>query len=69
MNKTNREQDALNYHSRERPVKYKVVTTTPANSQRDLTMANSPGVVEPCPAIAEDVDNVYKYTARATLLW
>jgi malate dehydrogenase (oxaloacetate-decarboxylating)(NADP+) len=68
MNKTNRKQDALNYHSKGRPGKIQVVPTKPTNSQRDLTMAYSPGVAEPCLAIANNVEDVYKYTAKGNLV-
>src|SRR3954453_3170965 len=68
MNKNNRKQDALNYHSKGRPGKIQVVPTKPTNSQRDLTMAYSPGVAEPCLRIAENVDDVYKYTAKGNLV-
>ncbi|MES2274412.1 MAG: NADP-dependent malic enzyme [Bacteroidota bacterium] len=68
MNKTNRKQDALNYHSKGRPGKIQVVPTKPTNSQRDLTMAYSPGVAEPCLAIANNIDDVYKYTAKGNLV-
>src|SRR6201989_71457 len=66
MNKTNRKQDALNYHSQGRPGKIQVVPTKPTNSQRDLTMAYSPGVAEPCLEIANNTEDVYKYTAKDT---
>jgi malate dehydrogenase (oxaloacetate-decarboxylating)(NADP+) len=68
MNKNNRKQDALNYHAMGRPGKIQVVPTKPTNSQRDLTMAYSPGVAEPCLQIAENVDDVYKYTAKGNLV-
>jgi malate dehydrogenase (oxaloacetate-decarboxylating)(NADP+) len=68
MNKPNRNQDALNYHSKGRPGKIQVVPTKPTNSQRDLTMAYSPGVAQPCLKIAENVDDVYKYTAKGNLV-
>ena len=68
MNKPNRKQDALNYHSKGRPGKIEVVPTKPTNSQRDLTLAYSPGVAEPCLRIAENVDDVYKYTAKGNLV-
>jgi malate dehydrogenase (oxaloacetate-decarboxylating)(NADP+) len=67
-NKTNRKQDALNYHSKGRPGKIQVVPTKPTDTQRDLTMAYSPGVAEPCLRIAENVDDVYKYTAKGNLV-
>ena len=68
MDKPNRKQDALNYHSKGRPGKIQVIPTKPTNSQRDLTMAYSPGVAEPCLRIAENIDDVYKYTAKGNLV-
>ena len=68
QNKTNRKQDALNYHSKGRPGKIQVVPTKPTDTQRDLSMAYSPGVAEPCLRIAENVDDVYKYTAKGNLV-
>ncbi|HEY9197696.1 MAG TPA: NADP-dependent malic enzyme [Mucilaginibacter sp.] len=68
MNKNNRKQDALNYHAMGRPGKIEVVPTKPTNSQRDLTMAYSPGVAEPCLRIADNVEDVYKYTAKGNLV-
>ncbi|MBS7566062.1 NADP-dependent malic enzyme [Mucilaginibacter sp. Bleaf8] len=68
MNNTNRKQDALNYHSKGRPGKIQVIPTKPTNSQRDLTMAYSPGVAEPCMEIANNTDDVYKYTAKGNLV-
>ncbi|RYE14059.1 MAG: NADP-dependent malic enzyme, partial [Sphingobacteriales bacterium] len=67
MSTTNK-QDALNYHSKGRPGKIQVVPTKPTNSQRDLTMAYSPGVAEPCLRIADNIDDVYKYTAKGNLV-
>ena len=69
MNKPNvRRQDALDYHSNGRPGKIQVVPTKPTNSQRDLTLAYSPGVADPCLQIADNVDDVYKYTAKGNLV-
>jgi len=68
MNKTNRKQDALDYHSQGRPGKIQVVSTKPTNSQRDLALAYSPGVAEPCLKIADNKDDVYKYTAKGNLV-
>src|SRR6195952_5760646 len=68
QNKTNRKQDALNYHSKGRPGKIQVVPTKPTDTQRDLSMAYSPGVAEPCLRIAENVEDVYKYTAKGNLV-
>ncbi|WP_113651764.1 NADP-dependent malic enzyme [Pedobacter namyangjuensis] len=68
MSKTNRKQDALDYHSQGRPGKIQVVPTKPYSSQRDLTLAYSPGVAEPCLKIADNKDDVYKYTAKGNLV-
>ncbi|WP_158825281.1 NADP-dependent malic enzyme [Mucilaginibacter lacusdianchii] len=68
MNNTNRKNDALNYHAKGRPGKIQVIPTKPTNSQRDLTMAYSPGVAEPCLEIANNTDDVYKYTAKGNLV-
>lgn len=68
MSKTNRKQDALDYHSQGRPGKIQVVSTKPTNSQRDLSLAYSPGVAEPCLRIAENKEDVYKYTAKGNLV-
>ncbi|MDP3467805.1 MAG: NADP-dependent malic enzyme [Daejeonella sp.] len=68
MSKTNRKQDALDYHSHGRPGKIQVVPTKPTNSQRDLSLAYSPGVAEPCLRIAENKEDVYKYTAKGNLV-
>ena len=68
MSKINRKQDALDYHSQGRPGKIQVVPTKPTNSQRDLALAYSPGVAEPCLRIAENPDEVYKYTAKGNLV-
>ncbi|MCJ0741458.1 NADP-dependent malic enzyme [Pedobacter montanisoli] len=68
MSKTNRKQDALDYHSQGRPGKIEVVPTKPYSSQRDLTLAYSPGVAEPCLKIAENKEDVYKYTSKGNLV-
>ncbi|GAA3973515.1 NADP-dependent malic enzyme [Pedobacter ginsengiterrae] len=68
MSNINRKQDALDYHSQGRPGKIEVVPTKPTTSQRDLTLAYSPGVAEPCLKIAENVEDVYKYTAKGNLV-
>lgn len=67
-NKTNRKQDALNYHSKGRPGKVQVIPTKPTDTQRDLSMAYSPGVAEPCLRIADNIDDIYKYTAKGNLV-
>src|SRR5574343_1690490 len=63
-----RKQDALDYHSSGKPGKIEVVPTNPYSSQRDLSLAYSPGVAEPCLKIAENPDDVYKYTSKANLV-
>ncbi|MFB2117790.1 NADP-dependent malic enzyme [Parapedobacter sp. 2B3] len=68
MNKTNRKQDALDYHANGRPGKIAVVPTKPTQSQRDLSLAYSPGVAEPCLRIAENKEDAYKYTAKGNLV-
>ncbi|WP_129718214.1 NADP-dependent malic enzyme [Pedobacter sp. SYP-B3415] len=68
MSKTNRKQDALDYHAQGRPGKIQVVPTKPTQSQRDLTLAYSPGVAEPCLQIADHKEDVYKYTAKGNLV-
>jgi len=61
-------QDALDYHSNGRKGKIEVVPTKPVATARDLSLAYSPGVAEPCLAIAEDKDLSFKYTARGNLV-
>jgi len=63
-----RKKDALDYHSTGRPGKIEVIPTKSTKTQRDLSLAYSPGVAEPCLEIAEDVYNVYKYTAKGNLV-
>jgi malate dehydrogenase (oxaloacetate-decarboxylating)(NADP+) len=68
MSNINRKKDALNYHAMGRPGKIAVIPTKPYNSQRDLSLAYSPGVAEPCLAIAENPEDAYKYTAKGNLV-
>ena len=63
-----RKQDALDYHSSGKPGKIEVVPTKPSSSQRDLSLAYSPGVAEPCLKIAENPSDVYKYTNKGNLV-
>jgi len=63
-----KKQDALDYHSSGKPGKIEVVPTKPYSSQRDLSLAYSPGVAEPCLKIAENKDDVYKYTSKGNLV-
>ncbi|MGD8306192.1 MAG: NADP-dependent malic enzyme, partial [Ignavibacteria bacterium] len=65
--KTSRE-EALKYHSMERKGKVEVVATKPCLTSRDLSLAYSPGVAEPCREIKKNVDDVYKYTAKGNLV-
>ncbi|HEY9898603.1 MAG TPA: NADP-dependent malic enzyme [Pantanalinema sp.] len=60
--------DALEYHSRGRKGKIEVVATKPCLTQRDLSLAYSPGVAEPCRAIVQDPEAAYEYTARGNLV-
>jgi malate dehydrogenase (oxaloacetate-decarboxylating)(NADP+) len=64
---TSRE-DALEYHARERPGKIAVVPTKPLTNQRDLSLAYSPGVAEPCLEIKANPEDAYRYTAKGNLV-
>ncbi len=61
-------QQALDYHSLPTPGKIAVALTKPANTVEDLALAYSPGVAEPVREIAQDPDNVYKYTAKGNMV-
>ena len=61
-------QDALDYHARGRSGKLQVVPTKPLLTQRDLSLAYSPGVAEPCRQIAKNPDSVFEYTAKGNLV-
>ncbi|HEX4403904.1 MAG TPA: malic enzyme-like NAD(P)-binding protein, partial [Polyangia bacterium] len=63
-----RKNDALEYHRAGRPGKLEVVPTKPLVTQRDLSLAYSPGVAEPCLEIAENPELVWEYTARGNLV-
>lgn len=63
-----RKKQALDYHSKGRPGKIAVVPTKPTSTQRDLSLAYSPGVAEPCTEIHANPDDVYKYTAKGNLV-
>lgn len=63
-----RKQDALDYHSQGRPGKIEVIPTKPHSTQRDLSLAYSPGVAEPCLEIEKNPEDVYKYTAKGNLV-
>jgi malate dehydrogenase (oxaloacetate-decarboxylating)(NADP+) len=66
--KKRKKQEALDYHSMGRPGKIEVIPSKPYSSQRDLSLAYSPGVAEPCLSIAERKEDVYKYTAKGNLV-
>lgn len=68
MQKDSRKQQALEYHAKGRPGKIEVVPTKETKTQRDLSLAYSPGVAEPCKEIAANKENVYKYTAKGNLV-
>jgi len=68
MAKKLNKQDALDYHAKGRPGKIEVIPTKDTKSQWDLSLAYSPGVAEPCKEIFNDVENVYKYTAKGNLV-
>ena len=63
-----RREDALEYHRKGRPGKIAVVPTKPLNNQRDLALAYSPGVAEPCLEIKRDPEEAYTYTAKGNLV-
>ena len=68
MSKKSKRREALIYHAKPTPGKIQVVPTKKYATQRDLSLAYSPGVAEPCLEIAKDVNNVYKYTTKGNLV-
>lgn len=68
MHKDQKRREALIYHAKPFPGKIEVIPTKRYASQRDLSLAYSPGVAEPCLEIAKDVSNVYKYTSKGNLV-
>ncbi len=68
MNKQNLKEEALHYHAKGRPGKIEVIPTKEYANQRDLSLAYSPGVAEPCMAIFENPEDIYKYTAQGNLV-
>jgi malate dehydrogenase (oxaloacetate-decarboxylating)(NADP+) len=68
MENNNKRREALLYHAKPTPGKIQVVPTKKHSTQRDLSLAYSPGVAEPCLEIAKDINNVYKYTAKGNLV-
>jgi malate dehydrogenase (oxaloacetate-decarboxylating)(NADP+) len=63
-----KKRQALDYHAKGKPGKIAVVPTKPTSTQRDLSLAYSPGVAEPCIEIHAQPDDVYKYTAKGNLV-
>ncbi len=68
MSSPSKRREALLYHAKPKPGKIEVVPTKKYATQRDLSLAYSPGVAVPCLEIAKDVENVYKYTAKGNLV-
>lgn len=68
MSKQKTRREALVYHAKPQPGKIKIVPTKPYATQRDLALAYSPGVAEPCLEIAKNKENVYKYTSKGNLV-
>ena len=68
MSKDLRKQQALEYHAKGRPGKIEVVPTKEAKTQRDLSLAYSPGVAAPCLEIKDNPEDIYKYTAKGNLV-
>lgn len=68
MSKESKRREALVYHAKPKPGKIAVVPTKKYSSQRDLSLAYSPGVAEPCLEIEKDKENAYKYTAKGNLV-
>ena len=61
-------EEALDYHARGRHGKIEVATTKPCVTQKDLALAYTPGVAEPCREIQKNPDDIFKYTARGNLV-
>ena len=68
MSNRRKKQESLDYHKSGRPGKIEVVPTKKHSSQRDLSLAYSPGVAEPCIKISKNIDDVYEYTAKSNLV-
>lgn len=68
MRNSRQRRESLVYHAKPQPGKIKIVPTKPYQTQRDLAIAYSPGVAEPCLEIAETPTDVYKYTAKGNLV-
>ncbi|MGB5238828.1 MAG: NADP-dependent malic enzyme [Flavobacteriaceae bacterium] len=68
MSNKKKRREALIYHAKPQPGKIKIVPTKPYATQRDLALAYSPGVAEPCLEIEKDKEKVYKYTAKGNIV-
>ncbi|WP_435413599.1 NADP-dependent malic enzyme [Psychroserpens mesophilus] len=68
MSKQSKRREALVYHAKPKPGKIEVIPTKKYATQRDLSLAYSPGVAEPCLEIEKDKNNAYKYTAKGNLV-
>ncbi|MEX0811672.1 MAG: NADP-dependent malic enzyme [Chitinophagales bacterium] len=68
MDNKRKKKEALKYHSEPRPGKIEVIPTKKYSSQRDLSLAYSPGVAQPCLEIAKNKEDVYKYTSKGNLI-
>ena len=62
------DEDSLDYHRQKPPGKLEISTTKPTNTQRDLSLAYSPGVAAPCREIRDDPDEAYSYTAKGNMV-
>ncbi|MEF8976223.1 MAG: NADP-dependent malic enzyme, partial [Halapricum sp.] len=62
------DEDALDYHRQDPPGKIEIATTKPTNTQRDLSLAYSPGVAAPCRDIRDNPGDVFEYTAKGNLV-
>ena len=62
------DEDSLDYHRQEPPGKIEMSTTKPTNTQRDLSLAYSPGVAAPCREIRDDADEAFSYTAKGNMV-
>jgi len=68
LSKTSFAQEALDYHEGDRPGKIATAVTKPFNSQKDLSLAYTPGVAVPCLSIEKNPDDAYRYTSKANLV-
>ena len=68
MNKNELSKEALDYHSQGRPGKIEVISSKSCKTQRDLALAYTPGVAQPCMEIHRNPEDVYKYTAKGNLV-